>query len=503
MLLTFITLYLAVSIAIGIVAALRVHNSRDFIMAGRTLPFYVVTAMVFATWFGSETVLGISSTFLKEGLRGIVADPFGSSMCLVLVGVFFAAKLYRMNLLTIGDYYRARYNDTAELLVSICIIISYLGWLSAQIVVIGLVFNAVTGGTVSMAQGIVIGAAVVLVYTLWGGMFSVAWTNFVQMIVIVIGLWYIAWLLSDKAGGMGAVLAHVGNAGKLEFWPKLETREVLAFTGAWVTMMLGSIPQQDVFQRINASRNERIAVWGSVLGGILYFLFAFVPIYIAYSASLIDPAMVETVMQKDHQLVLPTLILNHTPIAAQILFFGALLSAVMSTASATLLAPSVTLTENILKRFMRTPPSDRVFLRTMRISVAVFACAVTVFALTSDSTIYEMVVGAYKVTLVAAFVPLVFGLYWKRATTQGALGAIFCGLTVWLTLEVVNPQGLWPAQLAGLLASFIGMIVGSLAPQVIGRPTPPDAAAHAPHAHASVQHTPATGHHHHRDGTRR
>ena len=99
MLLTFVILYLAASIAIGLLAATRVHNTRDFVVAGRSLPLYVVTATVFATWFGSETVLGISSTFLKEGLRGIVSDPFGSSMCLVLVGLFFAAKLYRMDLL--------------------------------------------------------------------------------------------------------------------------------------------------------------------------------------------------------------------------------------------------------------------------------------------------------------------------------------------------------------------------------------------------------------------
>lgn len=469
MLLWFVIAYLAVSIAIGIVAALRVHNSRDFVMAGRTLPFYVVTAMVFATWFGSETVLGISSTFIKEGLRGIVADPFGSSMCLVLVGLFFAAKLYRMNLLTIGDYYRVRYNATAEMLVSIAIIISYLGWLSAQIVVIGLVFNAVTGGAVSMSQGILIGAAVVLVYTLWGGMFSVAWTNFVQMIVIVIGLWYIAFLLSDKAGGMGTVIAHAREAGKLEFWPKLESREVLAFVAAWITIMFGSIPQQDVFQRVNASRTERIAAYGSVLGGVLYFLFAFVPIYIAYSASLIDPKMVDELMAKDHQLILPTLILNHTPLAAQILFFGALLSAVMSTASATLLAPSVTFTENILKRFLVKEPSDREFLLEMRLSVAAFAVAVTLFALNSESTIYEMVVGAYKITLVAAFVPLVCGLYWKRATTQGALAAILGGLATWLALEHFLPDALVPPQLAGLLVSLFGMIAGSIAPQWYGR----------------------------------
>ena len=468
MLLTFVILYLVLSIGVGIAAALRVHNTRDYVLAGRTLPLYVVTAMVCATWFGSETVLGISSTFIKEGLRGIVADPFGSSLCLVLVGLFFAAKLYRMNLLTIGDYYRARYDATAELLTSLCIVVSYLGWLSAQIVVIGLVFTVVTGGAVSMGAGIVIGAAVVLVYTFWGGMYSVAWTNFVQMVIIVAGLLYIFILIAGKAGGVTTVVAHAHAAGKLEFWPQPEARDVLAFIGAGVTLMFGSIPQQDVFQRVTSARSERIAVAGSVLGGGFYFVLAFIPIFLAYSASLIDPGMVTALIDKDHQQIMPRLIIDHTPLPAQILFFGALLSAVMSTASATLLAPSVTFTENVLKKLLRRELDDREFLRTMRIVVAAFAVGVTAFALNSDSTIYEMVVGAYKVTLVAAFVPLAAGLYWRRATAQGALFAIVGGLITWIALEVAAPDGLVPPQLAGLLVSIAGMLLGSLAPQWYG-----------------------------------
>ncbi|HEY7657731.1 MAG TPA: sodium:solute symporter family protein [Burkholderiales bacterium] len=468
MLLTFVILYLVLSIGVGVAAALRVHNTRDYVLAGRTLPLYVVTAMVCATWFGSETVLGISSTFLKEGLRGIVADPFGSSLCLVLVGVFFAARLYPLDHLTIGEYYRARYDATAELLTSLCIVLSYLGWLSAQIVVIGLVFTVVTGGAVSTSAGIVIGAAVVLVYTLWGGMYSVAWTNFVQMIVIVAGLFYIFFIVADKAGGVATVVAHARAAGKLEFWPQPEARDVLAFIGAAVTLMLGSIPQQDVFQRVTSARSERIAVAGSVLGGVFYFLLAFIPIFLAWSATLIDPALVARLIEKDHQQILPALVMDHTPLVAQIFFFGALLSAVMSTASATLLAPSVTFTENVLKKLLRRELDDRRFLAVMRVVVAAFAVGVTLFALNSDSTIYEMVVGAYKVTLVAAFVPLAAGIYWRRATAQGALAAIVGGLVTWVTLEIVAPGGLFPPQLAGLLVSIAGMLLGSLLPQWYG-----------------------------------
>jgi len=461
MLLWFVITYWIISIGIGLWAGTLVKNSKDYAVAGRALPFYVVTATVFATWFGSETVLGIPASFLKDGLAGVVADPFGSSMCLILVGLFFARPLYRMNLLTIGDFYRKRFNRTVEVLTTLCIVISYLGWVAAQIKALGLVFNVVSEGAMSQHTGMIVGAATVLIYTMWGGMWSVAVTDFLQMIVILVGMVYIAVEVSGMVGGVGTVLSHASDAGKFNLLPAPELREMLWFTAAWITMMLGSIPQQDVFQRVASSKNERIAGQASILGGALYFCFAFIPMFLAYSATLIDPKMVAGLIGTDPQLILPSLIMQHVPVFAQVMFFGALLSAIKSCASATLLAPSVTFTENILRGAFRHW-SDRQFLFAMRAVVLCFTVMVTLFALNSTSSIYKMVENAYKVTLVAAFVPLAFGLYWQRATTLGATLAIVLGLTTWINLEIINPEGMVPPQLAGLGMSLVGMIAGSL-----------------------------------------
>lgn len=460
----FIVAYWAISIGIGVYASRLVKTSRDFALAGRSLPMYIVTATVFATWFGAETVLGISATFVQEGLSGIVSDPFGSSMCLILVGLFFARPLYRMNLLTIGDYYKQKYGRTVEILVSLCIVVSYLGWVAAQIKALGLVFNVVSGGYLSMEAGMIIGAASVLLYTLLGGMWSVALTDFIQMIIIVLGMFYIGWEISGMVGGAGNVIAHAHAAGKFEFWPAPTAKDLLWFIAAWITMMLGSIPQQDVFQRVASSANEKIAGRAAILGGVMYFCFAFIPIFLAYSASLIDPKMFAELIDKDPQLILPTLIMNNVPLLAQVLFFGALLSAIKSSASATLLAPSVIVTENILRNIW-PGQSDRQFLLTMRATVFVFTVIVTLFALNSSSSIFEMVENAYKVTLVAAFVPLAFGMYWKRATRQGALAAILLGFSSWILMEVFAPEGTWPPQLVGVLVSLAGMLAGSTLPQ--------------------------------------
>ena len=499
MLFWFVIMYWVVSVGIGLWAGTRVHNTKDFAIAGRHLPFYMVTATVFATWFGSETVLGIPATFLQENLHGVVADPFGAALCLILVGLFFAAPLYRLNLLTIGDFYKKRYGRSVEALTTIAIVISYLGWVGAQITALGLVFNVVSGGEISKLDGMLIGSSTILIYTLFGGMWAVAITDFLQMIVIMLGMLWIGGEVSGMVGGVGVVVSHAAQAGKFDFWPAPDLKEVIGFVAAWITMMLGSIPQQDVFQRVQSAKTEKIAVWGSVFGGSLYFLFAFVPMFLAYSATLIDPAMVKGLIDKDPQMILPRLVIDHAPLFAQVMFFGALLSAIKSCASATLLAPSVTFTENLLKP-MLGEMSDRTLLKTMRIVTLCFTVLVTLYAINSKASIFKMVENAYQITLVMAFVPLAFGVYWKRATNQGALMAIFLGLSTWLAILIAGPEDPFiPAQFAGLFMSLLGMVAGSLLPQWVRQPLPEIGLHHALHhqAAAHTQHVPSPHHPHH------
>ena len=481
MLLASVVAYLLVSVLIGLYVARNVSSAADYAVAGRHLSLPIVTATVFATWFGSETVLGISSTFVEEGLGGIVADPFGASMCLILAGLFIAPKIYRLNLLTLGDYYRVRYNRAVEIFCSACIVVSYLGWVAAQISALGLIFNVLTDGAVSQEWGMVIGASVVLIYTLFGGMLSVAILDFIQMVVIAAGLVYIMWIVADLAGGVGTVVDHAEAAGKLQFFPE-EFSYVLwvPFVGAFLTMAFGSIPQQDIFQRISSAKDEKTAVRGAVLGGSMYFFFAFIPVFLAYGAIMIDPATFEAMVSEDSQMVLPNLVLMHTPVFAQIVFFGALISAIMSTSSATLLAPSVSFAENIVKNIY-PKMDDKALLLTMRISVFVFTIIVVAFAINSESSIFEMVESAYEITLAAAFVPLVFGLYWSKATSQGAVASIVVGVSSWLIAKNFFPSEIWPPQLLGMVLGLFTMITASLLPQWIEhRPAVRDGVVH-PH----------------------
>jgi SSS family transporter len=466
-LLTLVIAYLLVTIAIGLVAAKRVKSAADFAIAGRHLPLAMIVTTTFATWFGAETVLGIPAKFVNSGLNGVVEDPFGAGGCLILVGLFFAGKLYRMNLLTISDYYRERYGRSVEIFCSIIIMVSYLGWVSAQVTALGLVFNLLSGGVISMPWGMTIGVVSVLAYTLFGGMWSVAVTDFIQMIILVVGLATLAVYAGDQAGGADKVIALAVSQDLFKFLPEPNMKDILFFLAAAMTIMFGSIPQQDVFQRVMSANSLNAATKGPIIGGICYILFAFVPMFLVVSALIIMPEQAAQLIEEDPQKVLPTLVMTQMPFIMQVLFFGALLSAIKSCASATLLAPSVTFTENIWRQFF-PHQGDKQSLLAMRVTVLVFSALVLLYAIQMQgSSIYEMVSGAYQVTLVGAFIPLLFGLYWAKATTQGAILAIAFGLSTWLLLLMTPAGEEFPAQLAGVLASLAGMLIGSLAPQVL------------------------------------
>ncbi len=472
MLITFVVAYLLFTIAIGLLAARRVHGAKDFLVAGRSLPLYMNVATVFATWFGAETVLSVSATFAKDGLNGIPGDPFGASVCLVIAALLFARLFYRMNLLTIGDFYKQRYGKGVEVLTSLAIVLSYLGWTSAQMTALGLVIATLSGGALDLNTAIMIGAGVVLIYTIFGGMWSVAFTDLFQTVVILIGLTLVAILVGDMAGGAGKVISQAAADGKLVMFPAdMDAAAWWALAGAFFAFAFGSVPQQDVFQRMTSAKDEKTAVRGTVIGALIYFCFAFVPIYIAYAAIVGDPsikALFDAEDARDIQRILPELVLGKMPLWAQIMFFGALLSAILSTASGALLAPAALFSENVLRPFM-PHTSDRQLLLNTRIILVTFTAGALLFALNSKSTMYEMVQNAYNVTLAGAFIPLVAGAYWKKATTQGALLSIVMGIGTWLTANTVAPEAMVPPNLLGFFASIIGMLMGSLAPQLLAR----------------------------------
>jgi hypothetical protein len=349
--------YLLVTIGIGLLAARRVHNAKDYLVAGRSLPLYMNVATVFATWFGAETVLSVSATFAKDGLAGIPGDPFGATACLVIAALLFARLFYRMNLLTIGDFYKQRYGKAR----------GGADQRGHRAVLPGLDLGADDGAGPGDPCAVRRCArteprhpdrrrAVVLVYTIFGGMWSVAFTDLFQTVVILIGLSLVAMLVGDMAGGAGKVIAQAAADGKFNVLP-MDAPGWWAMAGAFFAFAFGSVPQQDVFQRMTSAKDEKTAVRGTVIGALIYFCFAFVPIFIAYAALVAthpSGKLFDDEDARDIQRILPDLVLGKMPLWAQVMFFGALLSAILSTASGALLAPTASSPRTCCARSCRT-----------------------------------------------------------------------------------------------------------------------------------------------------
>jgi solute:Na+ symporter, SSS family len=452
LLLLSIILYLIITVLIGFWASKKVTTSDDYMLAGRSLPLMLSSSALFATWFGSETVFGASAQFLEGGLYGVIEDPFGAVLCLVLFGAFFARKLYNMQLLTLGDFFKVKYGKTTELVASVFLAPPYIGYIAAQLVAMGLILHVVTG--LAVWEGVVISSFIVTLYTYIGGMWAISITDFVQTIVIIIGLLVLAVILGAKAGGVMHVLSQVPPE-NFKFFPKPELTEIVTWVAAWSVLGLGSIPSQDVFQRSMSSKSANTAVRSFYIAAFMYLTIAMLPLFI----SLCTKFLYHDQIADDPQLALPSMVIQHTALPIQILFFGSLLSAIMSTTSAAILAPAAIFSENLVKPLSRNRLNDKQLLVVTKISVLLFSVLATVMACLRRN-IYELVGESSILTLVSLFAPVVFGLYWKRSSAGGALLAMVLGIVVWIIFEVFHSP--WPSQIPATIVSLISMVIGSL-----------------------------------------
>lgn len=450
-----IILYLLLTLAIGYWASLKIKNTADFVVAGRRLPMFVAATVLFATWFGSETIVACPTEFIEKGVLGLIQDPFGAALCLYLIGFFYARKLYEQNILTFCDYFKNRFDRKTELLSAILLIPSYFGWIGAQLVALKIVLGTILG--VDDYIGLLIGATLVTFYTYIGGMWAVSVTDFLQTFVIIGGL--VAVLISLLLQVEDFSLLTQTPATNPDFWrfiPKeFSLASLMAYIAAWITIGLGSIPQQDIFQRVMAAKNEKAAVRASHIGATMYLTIGLVPVLIGWIGIKLYPSLAQA-----GENLLPQLVLNHSPIILKILFFGAVISAIMSTTSGAILAPASVLGENIIKHY-KEDISDKNLLLSIRISVIVVTISSLIMALWK-SNIHELVAQSSIFSLVSLFVPLTAGLYWQKASSTGAFWSMIIGMLVWWIAEFYFAKADIPPMLWGLGGSAIAMYLGSI-----------------------------------------
>jgi len=438
--------YLLLNIIIGYSASKKIRTAEDFAVAGRRLPFFMASSAFFATWFGSETILGATGEFLENGVLGIIEEPLGAALCLILVGVFYARKIYRSGAITFSDLFRDRFGMKAELVSAIVMIPSFFTWIAAQFLALGMIFHVLFG--VELWLAVLIGALLVVLYTSIGGMWAVSMTDSLQMVVIVMGLLLVFFYLYDDLQSKNLQL--IDSQIPMELYNN-ERLSVWNWLGAWITVGLGAIASQDIFQRVVASRSDKVAVYSSIFSGALYLVIGIVPLNIVWIGQLIYPDLYA--VNKEN--FITTLITVTTPGWVQVIFFGALISAILSTASGALLAPSTVLAENILKPL----GVGRDLLLNMRISVVLMALVSVILAFNNQS-VFELVSIASSFGLVSLFIPFTLTLFTTWVNSSGVIIGMVMGLVSWILFEWVGST--IPSIFYGMLASFIGVMAGQI-----------------------------------------
>jgi Na+/proline symporter len=410
--------YFIVMIAVGLWARARIHDAEDYLVAGRRLPVWLATPTLVATWFGAGTLLTATDEIRVHGLQRAALDPLGAGLCLILAGFVVAGPLWRMRLLTLGDFFRVRFGPTAELWSAILMVPTYFGWIAAQFVALSELLALVFG--LDPTAGLLLVAIVGTLYTLVGGMWSVTLTDGVQLIVVVIGLLALTFtVLGELGGSVAGGLAEIARqtpADRLELVPHERVGEVLGWLGVLAIGALGNLPGQDLLQRVFSCRSERTAVWSCHLAGGSYLALGVLPIVLGLAASVLAPG-------HEADATLGLLASRLLSPGWSVLWLLAVVAAVVSTITSAILSPASVLAENLLPRtrWGRYDPLLR-----SRACVVLVGAAAWVTALLGEDA-YSLLEDAYALGLVSLFVPLVFGAHESRGDQRAALGAMAVG----------------------------------------------------------------------------
>ena len=464
-------LYLMLNVAIGFWAVSKVKNAADFAVAGRNLTVLVASTSIFATWFGAETVMSSAGLFAKGGLAAVIRDPFGAAVCLLLMGVIIARPMYKLGVVTFSDYFGIRYGKSLELISAALMSYSYLSWIAGQLLAMGRILQTMCepyGWAFPVWAGVMVGAVIIALYTCVGGMWAVSLTDFLQAGVILAGLVMLLCSLLYATGGISPVIA-AQKEGFFSFAPQPSDPALgrtgtdwLLYLAAWMTIGF-SFAQQDVLQRIMSAKNPNAARRSAVAAGLMYVSIAMFPLAIGMCGLYLYPELLNPAEENGHEGLILKIVSQHSGLFLQMVFFGALTSAIMSTASGAILSPATLITENLIKPLFPTM-KDKTLLLILRLSVLVVT-AMAAYSAMSGKSIYELNAEASVILMVTFTMPILYGLYWRRAGYASALSAMLGGFVVWLLFLTYAESWGYPsefAMFAGLGASAVLGLLGGL-----------------------------------------
>ncbi len=442
-----VAIYIAIMAGVGIYASSKTHSATEFVLAGRSLGLGLCTTTIVATWLGGGMILGGSGAAYDEGMLGVIADPFGATLCLLLMGMFFVRIFRRLKFFSFIEFVEQRFGRVATVITTVGALASSIFWVAGMLVGFGIIFESLTG--IPLAYGIIGGAVVVVGYTSVGGMLAVALTDFVQVVIIAVGMVVLFAVVLIDAGGPATVFSQI----PAESWRMLPIESTgerwLNYLRAWFIFGLADLASQSLLQRAMSAKSERIAQNSFYLAGFGYLGFAMIPVMLGIIGSVTMPGLV------DSESILPTMAIEHLHPVAVAIFVGALLAAIMSSCDSALLAAATVISTNLLP-FAKRAPSERLTLRVARWAIPVCGFIAVLGALNAQ-VVFDTMLDANMLLLAAVIVPFILGVWWKKANRAGALAAMSTGIVAWLLTSLYYTA--LPGDLIGLGVSLVTMLI--------------------------------------------
>lgn len=445
----FLGLYLAAQIGVGFWVSRRIRNEADYVVAGRSLGPLLVSATVFATWFGAEACVGAAGQVYAHGLRSVSSDPFGYGFAVVLFGLVVATPLYRTGILTLADLFRQRYGATVERVVAILLIPGSLLWASAQIRAFGQILSSTLGFDVT--PSIFVAASVSVFYTSLGGMLADAYTDLIQGGALLVGLVVLTVIAFASASpeAIDAAFTFVDTHESISIFETVE---------AWAIPIIGSLMAQELASKTLAARSETVARRATVGAGLLYLVVGIIPVALGALARVELPGL------EEGDQVLPAFAAHHLGTIGQLIFVGALLSAVLSTVDSALLVAGSVFAHN----FVGPVSGGRVDpLALARRSVVAFGALATFFAIVGES-VHDLVYEASAFASAGFVVCGLFALFTKTGGARTAMATLVVGTVAYILFaHVLHVDAPYVSALAVSLLTFVsGAVVERLAVRV-------------------------------------
>ncbi len=441
-----ILFYISLQLFLGFYISRFIKSENDYLLGGKKLGYLLATFSIFATWFGAESCIGTAGTAYENGLSG-VTDPFGYGIVILLVGFIFAVPLYKMNLVTIADFFRNRYSLLTERTIAIIMIPTSILWAAAQIRAFGLILAS--SSTLTVEISILISAIIVITYTLFGGLLADAWTDLIQGLILIIGLIVLSIIIITKESNIYnlihsiptekiSILSTSTNFGFLDLLHTIES---------WAIPICGSLVAQELLSRVFASRNYKVAKRASITAGAMYILIGLIPLSIGIFGLTLFPEL------SNPEQILPMIAQKYFNTFLYIIFVGALISAILSTVDSTLLASSALMSHNIILSIYKINDESKK-LRVTRLNVLISGVLAYVLA-THAEGVYNLVKDASAFGSSGIFVVFLFGLFGKFGNGLSAIISVIIGAITWiLTHYIFNLEFGYLISLSLSLVSF-------------------------------------------------